>query len=68
MSISAFIPIKKFSDSKLRLTPILNPDEREQLASKMVNQTIDALKDSNIAACKNKVKGMKKIYEDFGDI
>ncbi|MBL6822706.1 MAG: 2-phospho-L-lactate guanylyltransferase, partial [SAR86 cluster bacterium] len=48
MGISAFIPVKKFSDSKLRLTSILNPEEREQLASKMVNQTIDALKDSNI--------------------
>ena len=64
MSISAFIPIKKFSDSKLRLTPILNPEEREQLASKMVNQTIDALKDSNICNSITLVTNDPNLYID----
>jgi 2-phospho-L-lactate guanylyltransferase len=48
MGISAFIPVKKFSDSKARLKSILHPKEREQLASKMAKKSINALKDSNI--------------------
>ena len=48
MGISAFIPVKKFSDSKDRLKSILGPEERQQLASKMANQSINVLKNSNI--------------------
>tara|TARA_B100000287_G_scaffold430363_1_gene485462 strand:+ start:405 stop:980 length:576 start_codon:yes stop_codon:yes gene_type:complete len=48
MSISAFIPIKKFSSSKERLSKILNLSEREDLAKVMATQTIKTLINSDI--------------------
>ena len=48
MTISAFIPIKKFSTSKERLSKILSASERENLATAMAKQTIKTLVNSDI--------------------
>ena len=48
MQISAFIPIKKFSNSKGRLASILSEQQRSDLSKAMANQTIKALIQSSI--------------------
>ena len=48
MNVSAFIPIKKFSTSKKRLSNIINFAEREALAASMAKNTIDILSKSKI--------------------
>jgi len=48
MNISAFIPIKKFTTSKKRLSKVISSSEREALAASMANNTIDILSKSNI--------------------
>ena len=48
MSISAFIPVKKYVNSKVRLASILNQEERQELAKKMAHQTVNALIESKI--------------------
>ena len=48
MTISAFIPIKKLSTSKERLSKILSASERENLATAMAKQTIKTLVNSDI--------------------
>ena len=48
MLVSAFIPIKKFSNSKKRLSNILNSSDRYKLAELMAQQTIKILLHSNI--------------------
>jgi 2-phospho-L-lactate guanylyltransferase len=48
MNVSAFIPIKKFSTSKKRLSNIIKTSEREALAASMANKTIDILYKSKI--------------------
>ena len=48
MNISAFIPIKKFTTSKKRLSNVISSTEREALAASMANNTIDILSKSNI--------------------
>ncbi|MBD62663.1 MAG: hypothetical protein CMD68_01115 [Gammaproteobacteria bacterium] len=48
MKISAFIPIKKFSISKERLSNILTLHERSELAELMAIKTISTLVDSNL--------------------
>ncbi|MDA8655281.1 2-phospho-L-lactate guanylyltransferase [Gammaproteobacteria bacterium] len=48
MNVSAFIPIKKFTTSKKRLSKVISSSEREALAASMANNTIDILSKSNI--------------------
>tara|TARA_Y100000768_G_scaffold109746_1_gene80642 strand:+ start:670 stop:1245 length:576 start_codon:yes stop_codon:yes gene_type:complete len=48
MNVSAFIPIKKFSSSKNRLSNIISSSEREMLAASMAKKTIDTLYNSEI--------------------
>jgi len=48
MNVSAFIPIKKFTTSKKRLSNVISSTEREALAASMANNTIDILSKSNI--------------------
>ena len=48
MRISAFIPIKKFSTSKKRLSEVISSSERENLAASMAEQTISTLVNSDI--------------------
>ena len=48
MNVSAFIPIKKFTTSKKRLSNVISSSEREALAASMANNTIDILSKSNI--------------------
>lgn len=48
MNISAFIPIKKFTTSKKRLSKVISSSKREALAASMANNTIDILSKSNI--------------------
>jgi 2-phospho-L-lactate guanylyltransferase len=48
MQISAFIPIKKFSNSKGRLASILSEQQRSDLSEAMANQTIKALIQASI--------------------
>ena len=48
MNVSAFIPIKKFSTSKKRLSNIISFAEREALAASMAKNTIDILSKSKI--------------------
>ena len=48
MNVSAFIPIKKFSTSKKRLSNIVSSSERENLAALMAKKTIDTLFNSKI--------------------
>ena len=48
MNVSAFIPIKKFTTSKKRLSNLISSTEREALAASMANNTIDILSKSNI--------------------
>ena len=46
MNVSAYIPIKKFSTSKKRLSNIIDYSERESLAASMAKNTIDILSKS----------------------
>jgi 2-phospho-L-lactate guanylyltransferase len=48
MTISAFIPVKKFNDSKNRLSQILSPNQRANFSKLMAHQTIEILQNSNI--------------------
>ena len=48
MNVSAFIPIKKFSTSKKRLSNIVSSSERQNLAALMAKKTIDTLFNSKI--------------------
>ena len=48
MNVSAFIPIKKFSSSKNRLSNIISSSEREMLAASMAKKTITTLHNSEI--------------------
>jgi len=48
MNVSAFIPIKKFTTSKKRLSKVISSSEREALAASMAHNTIDILSKSNI--------------------
>ena len=48
MNVSAYIPIKKFSTSKKRLSNIIDYSERESLAASMAKNTIDILSKSKI--------------------
>ncbi|MDB9947535.1 2-phospho-L-lactate guanylyltransferase [Gammaproteobacteria bacterium] len=48
MQVSAFIPIKKYSQSKGRLASILSKQQRSDLSKAMAAQTIKALTHSNI--------------------
>ena len=48
MTIAAFIPIKKFSTSKKRLSKVISSSERENLSALMANKTINTLVKSDI--------------------
>ena len=48
MTVSAFVPIKKFSNSKARLSNVLDSIDRSKLAEQMAKHTIKTLFDSNI--------------------
>jgi len=48
MNVSAFIPIKKFSSSKNRLSNIISSSKREMLAASMAKKTIATLHNSEI--------------------
>ena len=61
MTISAFIPIKKFSTSKERLSKILSAYERENLARAMAERTIKTLVNSKICDSINIVTNDKSL-------
>ena len=48
MQVSAFIPIKKYTDSKGRLASILSEQQRSDLSKAMATQTIKSLIQANI--------------------
>jgi 2-phospho-L-lactate guanylyltransferase len=48
MKVSAFVPIKKFSNSKERLSNVLDSINRSKLAEQMAKHTIKTLFNSNI--------------------
>ena len=59
MNVSAFIPIKKFSTSKKRLSNIISFAEREALAASMAKHTIDILSKSKNSIFENsKLRGV----------
>lgn len=49
MTVSAFVPIKKFSNSKERLSNVLDSIDRSKLAEQMAKHTIKTLFNSNIS-------------------
>src|SRR5262249_49783834 len=50
MSVWAIVPVKPFNRAKSRLASVLSPEEREELAEKMLRHTLETLVNSKAVA------------------